>query len=697
MSKTRRFWAALLAAVLTMTTAGLVTAGAQTAGPTGRLVAVGPTSSQNGYPVWYRDSNGVALELCVEGGNPLCAFPPGEFPDPTQPASFPDNWPGEAFYQLADSSMAMPGGGDATLTLGVEAAFSSGEVPIDGDQITFGRVRIRIDDLQAGATYKITHPYGVETFENVAGGRRGINFVSDIGIGAPGDFTGALKSKIGPFLTWAPLSDAPAGFVGDPDVLHAVEGSPYGTNVFRIEGPGVGTPGSPDLCDPARTDCIETDLFSLVGKLATTSGVAGDDAFYSRDAAGYGSLDVFAHSDPGDVLRVSGAGIVSTDMTSDVQGNYLAHIAVPGAVPGTVTVTNLSDQPASTVELPVADRVTVGKAHYDANAHRLVVEASSSDPSAGLKVEGYGNLQNGYLAVDGLDAAPHEITVTSSKGGTDKRPTSVSGDYFPGAPLTAVALAPESAVAGQEVVLDATSSSGDITSYSWTQLEGPAVTVIGADTPRASFVAPAPGSVVKLQLSLTGPLGTVTDVVSIAIDNIQPPTAAAGPDQTVLGGSKVTLDGSGSTSAATYSWAQTGGPAVTLTGANTPKPTFTLPAGAAQRTFELTVTGPGGTATDTVVVTSQVDTVNGTAEYRTRDAEWRISGASSVAGPGNTITIYLGSTTDGKVVGTAQVDATGAWEYRLKGTQVPRGTATTVSFRSSVGGVRLAVPISVKN
>jgi hypothetical protein len=299
--------------------------------------------------------------------------------------------------------------------------------------------------------------------------------------------------------------------------------------------------------------------------------------------------------------------------------------------------------------------------------------------------------------VDGLDAAPHEITVTSSAGGSHEEPTSVSGDYFPGAPLMAVAIAPESAVAGQDVVLDATSSSGDITSYRWTQLDGPAVTLVGADTAKASFVAPAPGSVVTLQLELTGPLGTVTDTVSVNIENIQPPTAAAGPDQTVLGGAKVTLDGGASTGAATYAWAQTGGPAVTLTGANTPKPSFTLPPGSAPLTFELTVTGPGGTATDTVVVSGLVDTINGTAEYRTRDAEWRISGASSVAGPGNTITIYLSSTTDGKVVGTAQVDATGAWEYRLKGSQVTRGTATTVSFRSSVGGVRLAVPISVKN
>jgi hypothetical protein len=43
-------------------------------------------------------------------------------------------------------------------------------------------------------------------------------------------------------------------------------------------------------------------------------------------------------------------------------------------------------------------------------------------------------------------------------------------------------------------------------------------------------------------------------------------------------------------------------------------------------------------------VTGQVDTINGTAEYRTKDREWRISGASTVTGAGNTVTIHFGST-----------------------------------------------------
>ena len=58
-----------------------------------------------------------------------------------------------------------------------------------------------------------------------------------------------------------------------------------------------------------------------------------------------------------------------------------------------------------------------------------------------------------------------------------------------------------------------------------------------------------------------------------------PPTANAGPDQTVDEGDLVTLDGSGSTDpeseTLTYSWTAPAG--VTLSDPNTANPTFTAP------------------------------------------------------------------------------------------------------------------------
>jgi len=70
------------------------------------------------------------------------------------------------------------------------------------------------------------------------------------------------------------------------------------------------------------------------------------------------------------------------------------------------------------------------------------------------------------------------------------------------------------------------------------------------------------------------------------------PVADAGPDQTVASGSLVTLDGLDSEgSIDSYSWAQTGGPAVALVNANQAVATFIAPfvASAVTLSFRLTV------------------------------------------------------------------------------------------------------------
>jgi hypothetical protein len=157
----------------------------------------------------------------------------------------------------------------------------------------------------------------------------------------------------------------------------------------------------------------------------------------------------------------------------------------------------------------------------------------------------------------------------------------------------------------------ATDSDGSIASYGWSQVSGPAVTLSSTTAAATSFTAPsvAVSQVIVLRLTATDNFGGQdSDDVSVTVTNDQP-TANAGTDSTVNAGASVTLSATGSDpdgTVASYSWTQTAGPAVTLSGATTTTATFTAPSQStsSQLTFRMTVTdNDGGTGNDTVTIT----------------------------------------------------------------------------------------------
>ncbi|RMH48222.1 MAG: hypothetical protein D6694_00755, partial [Gammaproteobacteria bacterium] len=160
-----------------------------------------------------------------------------------------------------------------------------------------------------------------------------------------------------------------------------------------------------------------------------------------------------------------------------------------------------------------------------------------------------------------------------------------------------------------------TDSDGTVTAYAWSQIDGPTVTLSSPNSASTTFVAPdvAQGTLtLTFRLTVTDDDGaTASDDVVVTVNTTnQMPIADAGADFSVDEQVLTQLDGRQSRdpdgTIATWSWAQTAGPNVTLSGASTATPSFTSPSvsSVTTLTFELTVTDDrGASAQDTVTVT----------------------------------------------------------------------------------------------
>ncbi|MFS0577110.1 IPT/TIG domain protein [Sporosarcina sp. 179-K 3D1 HS] len=596
---------------------------------------VGPINPFDGFPIWYKDENGLRLQLNVDPTDPFSGITSADLPDPTQPVSFPDNYPEEAFYLQAEAEMTTGTGERARLVLALEAAFVN-DVPRINEQIVFGRVRVRVSGLQANAQYTVTHPYGIETFivepdpRNPTVGE--INFTEDMGGMNGGDFDFVLNSRVQPFLQWDPAvaPAAPVGYIGDPAVLHPITGSQFidqfgqAQNYFRIEGPGIGI-GSPDRSTTPGLDpdhCIETRNFSVIGKISTISGVDVPRATYTQTADDLGVIDVFATSDDIDQsIQVTGTGIDPTVLPGSI-GQYFARVQFSGSrPPSSITVTNLSDEPDSHKEVVPSDFITAS-ANYDVDSQTLTIEAVSSDaiglPILSAEDFGLGELvisSTGILSMN-LPFAPATVTIRSTAGGSRTIPVTVNGTPSPPAPIGANAGDDATVLFGATVTLNGSGSTGTIISFNWTQLAGTPVTLLDENTLTPSFTAPNTTETLVFQLTVTGEESTSTDQVSIHVIESAP--------------------------------------------------------------------APTGTITVT------------RAEFRTRDAEWRISGISDVLGSGAVISIFIGNEAAGVLLAQVPVDTLGEWEYRVEGSDRQPDETRAISIQSSSGDTLLSAPITIR-
>lgn len=417
----------------------------------------GPYTVENGhFAAWYQDTHGRTLDLCltqavssrvaadpVDGPSYMCPFPGlDEGFDAAQPAAFPGNFPGEAFWFTADAAIEDAASGiDLTYVSALEAFFLADEV-VDGDQVSFARIRVRVD-IPGPGIYTVTHPYGVEVFEvsqeefDETEGDRTINLTRDLGIGSPKTYTGALGGDVGPFLRSLngpytetnPVTGAQERFIGDPNLEELVTGSPFNTNYVRIEGPnGID---------------LRTNLFAVSGKLSDVvrpTPLLVDRATYSRhqDADGLvAQQDVFIQAPPApgtaQLLDSIGSPVVMTESTAT--GHWYGQSATNPALPATVQLSAenslaIPTSTATSVSAALVDQVTILRAEYQVSSGQLTIEASSSDAvvppvltaqtGAGVAIGALSGAGPQKLLSTGFTPIPPAtVQVLSANGGSD--------------------------------------------------------------------------------------------------------------------------------------------------------------------------------------------------------------------------------------------------------------------------------------
>ena len=718
-----------------------------------KLTEVDPgpyTFATGGYPLWYKDANNQSLELCqsratssrVAGapGAPsyMCTLlpEPGVYDD-ALPLVFPNNWPPEMFWFLAEATIPAIGNSGYELdayVAGLEAAFAA-ENPVDGDQQSFARIRIRVSVPTAGI-YTITHPYGVETVNVTAPGRRAINITRDIGIGAPGNFSGALNGALGPFLhrdgpaytEVNPDTGAVETFIGDPNITEPVTGSPNGTNFVRIQGPA-GT--------------IETNLFTLSGKVLdrrAQTPVTLERATYSRNGTGT-RVEVFAKAPTSASLCLrNGLALVGSppspcqfNMLTDDRGLFFSQQLSQAAPPSVVVVTasnGTTTQPTALSSKPI-DVVKISTARYEWASKKLVIEARSSDEVVlpDLLAQGYGRLSKGgglqSLTVNDVNQPPATVTVKSAHGGSDVEPVVVVGNApveaenkpplaqadvgstSVGVPLTLNLLQNDSDPDGNvplsisDLTQPGTGLGGVVlngsTQVTYTPPAGATQPLVATFSYRAMDAKGLKSPVTNVTINVapnqapTANPETVTTLaapltINVLANDTDPegnlPLAVANFSQPAPGRGTVTSDGT----TITYT-----PPASVPTAFTT---TFTYQArdslGAVSPSGTVTVNVQPRPAAETFAVTAATVLARSNNRYN-----WDISGTSSVT-TGNTITVRVTTTTGVQTLGTTTVPVTGRWRLTVSNSTTLIPTASPTATVTSSQGTSRTVAVTVQ-
>jgi hypothetical protein len=416
------------------------------------LASVGPLNPATGFPQYYVDGNGVALELPAPpfgtpAGKGVAVNPPTmvfDAPDPLNAFSQTIGFGTEAFY-FACTSTINTAFGKATFLVGLEASFANAPPKaVNGVQTVFSRLRLTFAKAPVAGTYTLDHPYGTETIVVTPAditAKKGIKFTRDIPLGIPLNFTGALTGDVGPFLSQAspppvitPGTPPPfdTGWIGDGVTSATISGSPIGRNFIRLTAPaGVNLDGR-------GQNAVQTNLFVVSGHrapVAPPTPLTVNAITYTTDLLNNIYFDVFATSALGATVNTTIGGTVYplTAGFGDEAGLYFARVPFitpllfpfPGNIPVTAKVgTNLG----TTIREPVTDVVNVTLAEWHSSNKIMTIQASSSDqvgnPLLTVTNPPIGNLVGGLLSYL-CNVPPATVTVTSAQRGSTTVPVIV--------------------------------------------------------------------------------------------------------------------------------------------------------------------------------------------------------------------------------------------------------------------------------
>ncbi len=286
-----------------------------------------------------------------------------------------------------------------------------------------------------------------------------------------------------------------------------------------------------------------------------------------------------------------GVTLVVSDGVEDSPPAFTEIIAINSSVTTHAPVAHAGQDGVGELGKPIT---LEGRGSYDVDGDALTytwrrisgpadAPAPASSPTPAFRATGAGTVVMGLTVSDGRTTSSEDtVTFQIDDPAANRRPVARAGTD-------------RSAAVGTKVQLDGTRSvdpDGDVVTYQWTQLAGPRVALDNNRAPRPTFVPTQPGFV-RFELTVSdgkAPSAPSTVLVQVTTEGNQPPTANAGPDQRVIIGGVVTLDGSGSSdpegSTLRYVWEQLWGSPVVLA---TPgeRPTF-RPPGQGRYRFRLT-------------------------------------------------------------------------------------------------------------